>query len=50
MSAADTFAYLDARPERPGDEVLADRFRWMAAKVEANLSEVRRERIDPFFH
>ena len=36
MSAADTFAYLDARPERPGDEVLADRFRLMAAKIEAN--------------
>jgi hypothetical protein len=36
MSAADTFADLNARPERPGDEVLADRFRLMAAKIEAN--------------
>ena len=36
MSAVDTFAYLDARAERPGDEVLADRFRLMAAKIEEN--------------
>ena len=36
MSAANAFAYLDARTERSGDEVSADRFRLIADKIEAD--------------
>lgn len=42
MSAAtDAFTYLDSRPGRSGDEVSADEFQLIAAKIEADPSLLR---------